>query len=228
MPEDSTPEFSDEWADRACPFGVPLYPILDADAIGGIDPGPLLRALAGLGVRIAQLRAKGASSREFFHWVRAGVRGARETGVAVVVNDRVDIAVLADAGGAHVGQDDLSPIRARRLLGQDRILGLSTHSLDEIRAARHAPCDYLALGPVHPTDSKADAAPVIGIEGLRTACRETTGRPLVAIGGIRGERAAAVLAAGASAFAVLSALDASSPARAVDSARALLRAAGKE
>ncbi len=209
-------------------FNVPLYPILDAEALGGVDPGPALRALAGLGIRVAQLRAKGASPREFLHWVLAGVRGAGDAGIAVVVNDRVDVAVLADAGGAHVGQDDLSPIRARRLLGEGRILGLSTHALDEVRAARRQPCDYLAFGPVYPTNSKADAAPVVGLDGLRAARAAASGRPLVAIGGVRGPRAAAVLEAGADAFAALSALDGSDPGRATESARELLRASGRE
>ncbi len=224
MPAASTPGFSGGWADLR---GAPLYPILDAEVLGAGDPGPILRALAAAGVRVAQLRAKALAPREFLRWARAGVRGGEEAGVAVLVNDRVDVAILSGAAGAHVGQRDLSPERTRLLLGPDRMFGLSTHSTAQVRAAARAPCDYLAIGPVFPTGSKAAPEPVVGLDGVRAARRAAPGRTLVAIGGIRGDRAAAVLGAGADAFAVVSAVDGRSPARAMESARALLGAAGR-
>ncbi len=231
MLADSTPESSSGWGDRAGSGrwpGAPLYPILDAEVHGDPDPGPLFRALADLSIRVAQLRAKNMSAREFLHWVRAGVRGTAGAGVTLLVNDRVDIALLSGAGGAHIGQDDLSAGRARQFLGDRRVLGLSTHSLAELEEARSAPCDYLAIGPVFPTGSKVNPEPVVGLEGVRAATRETGGRSLVAIGGIRGRRAAEVIASGADAFAVVSAIDMTSPARARESARVLLRAAREE
>lgn len=206
------------------PFGVPLYPIVDAGAFGDGDPGPMLSALGAAGVRLAQLRAKEMPSRDFLSWVRAGVAGGREAGVSVIVNDRVEIALLADAAGAHLGQEDLSCRAAREILGERAVLGLSTHDEDQVRAADSEPCDYIAVGPVFGTATKRDAEPVVGLPGV-AAARRATARPLVAIGGIGPGRMRAVLEAGADAAAVISALAGRSPGRVAETARSLLAAA---
>lgn len=143
------------------------------------------------------------------------------TGFRVIVNDRADVALLAGAHGVHLGQDDLSCRAARAFLGAKAVIGLSTHSPNEVRAAQSAPADYLAIGPVFATGTKPDAAPVVGLAGVREARRLCPG-PLVAIGGIRGPRVREVLDAGADAVAVASALRASSPRQAGEAARALL------
>lgn len=206
-------------------FGSPLYPVLDAGRFGGGDPGPILRALAAAGVRIAQLRAKEMGPREFLEWARAAVRAARPAGLAVIVNDRVETALLAEADGVHLGQDDFSCRTARAALGDRAIVGLSTHGEGQVRAADTEPCDYIAVGPVFETGSKPDAEPTVGLAGVGRA-RRATARPLVAIGGIGPERIVRVLEAGADAAAVLSALGGGSPSEVEDAARALLRAAG--
>ncbi len=208
----------------ASPFGAPLYPVVDAGSFGDGDPGPTLTALGAAGLRVAQLRGKELTSRDFLAWVRAGVAGGREAGVSVVVNDRVDIARLTGAAGAHLGQDDLSCRAAREILGEDAILGLSTHGEEQVRAADSEPCDYIAIGPVFGTATKEDAEPVVGLAGVESA-RRATARPLVAIGGIGPARMRSVLRAGADAAAVVSAIVAPSPGAVGEAARSLLRAA---
>ena len=208
----------------AAPFGAPLYPILDAGSPGAGDPGPTLAALAAAGVRVAQLRGKELTSRDFLAWVRAGVAGGREAGLSVIVNDRVEIALLTGAAGAHLGQDDLSCRAAREILGEAAILGLSTHGEEQVRAADSEPCDYIAIGPVFGTATKKDAEPAVGLAGVEAA-RRATARPLVAIGGIGPARMRPVLRAGADAAAVVSAIAAPSAGAVGEAARSLLRAA---
>ncbi len=163
-------------------------------------------------------------SGSFLAWVAAGVQGVAASGVRIVVNDRADIALLTGADGVHLGQDDLSPRAVRRLLGPRAVIGLSTHTREELEAARDEPADYLAVGPVFETATKADSAPVVSLSGLREA-RSLYAGPLVAIGGISRSRVGAVLAAGADAAAVISALAGSSPEEIADKAHALLRVA---
>ncbi len=198
--------------------------MVDAGVFGDGDPGPLLAGLAAVGVRIAQLRAKGMASGAFLVWVRAGLLGAAGTGLRVLVNDRADVALLAGAAGVHLGQTDLSCRRARALLGEDAIIGLSTHGADQVREAGARGADYLAIGPVFPTATKPDAEPVVGLSGVRSARRAWAG-PLVAIGGITAPRLEAVLEAGADAVATASALAA--PSGIARAATALLVAAGE-
>lgn len=205
-------------------FGSPLYPVLDAGRFGGGDPGPVLRALAAAGARIAQLRGKEMAPREFLDWARAGVRSGRAAGLSVIVNDRVEAALLAEADGVHLGQDDFSCRTARAALGDRAVVGLSTHREEQVRAADAEPCDYIAIGPVFKTGTKPDAEPAVGLAGVGRA-RRATSRPLVAIGGIGPDRIGGVLDAGADAAAALSALDGNSPAEVEEAAGALLRAA---
>lgn len=213
------------WCSRAFLAASPVYPILDASVFGDRDPGPAIQALGTLGIRLVQLRAKGFSSGAFASWVSAGMRGASRSGVRIVVNDRADVALLTRADGVHLGQEDLPVRRARRLLGPGAVIGLSTHTREELRLARGEPADYLAVGPVFETATKADSAPVVALSGVREA-RRLHGGPLVAIGGISRPRIGSVLAAGADAVAVISAVSGASPGEIADRARVLLAETG--
>jgi thiamine-phosphate pyrophosphorylase len=186
-------------------FITKLYPITDA-RISGLSHAEQVAQLGAGGATLIQLREKHLSPREFYAAAADAVRVARSRGVRVIINDRVDIALALGADGVHLGQDDLSPAVARRLLGQDAIIGFSTHNVQQARAAVDMPVDYIAIGPIFSTATKADPDPVVGLDGLRRV-REAVGRlPLVAVGGITAENAAEVIAAGAAAVAVISAL----------------------
>ena len=180
-----------------------LYPILDTGVLSGRNLSPIAVAgalLAG-GARILQFRHKGHFSRSVFEQAETVAELCRSAGAAYVVDDRADMALLLDAG-LHVGQDDLSPRDARRVIGPNRWLGFSTHNEAQLRAAAAEPADYVALGPVFSTASKEKPDPVIGVEELRRL-RGLEKRPLVAIGGITRENALAVLDAGADSVAVI-------------------------
>ena len=123
--------------------------------------------------------------------------------VKLIMNDRADLCLAAGFDGLHVGQDDLSPESARRIIGPTRWLGVSTHNPEQLAAADQTSADYLAIGPVFATASKANPDPVVGLEGVRRA-RELTRKPLVAIGGITRANARSVIDAGADAVAVIS------------------------
>jgi thiamine-phosphate pyrophosphorylase len=179
-----------------------FYPILDTDsaakcAVGILDAAT--RILEG-GAGILQFRHKGFWSREMFETLEHVAEMCHACGVPFIVNDRADLARLTEAG-LHLGQDDLPPSAARGILG-DATLGFSTHNEAQLRAAEVEPADYLALGPIFGTVSKANPDPVVGLEGLRKL-RPLTQRPLVAIGGITRENARAVLDAGADSVAVI-------------------------
>jgi thiamine-phosphate pyrophosphorylase len=182
-----------------------LYAILDAERLAGRAAGDAAEALARGGAALVQLRAKDVTDRELFALAGAAAEGAHRGGALFVVNDRPDVALMVGADGVHLGQDDLPPADARRVLGDDAIVGRSTHSLDQVRTALGEPVDYVAIGPVFPTATKANPDPVVGPELLREA-RALTGRPLVAIGGIDAARAVVAIAAGADGVAVISAL----------------------
>jgi len=122
-----------------------------------------------------------------------------------VVNDRPDVAVILGADGVHLGQDDLEPRAVRSLLSPGTLLGVSTHDLEQLRRARDEPVDYVAIGPVFATRSKAEPDPVVGLATVRAA-RALTSRPLIAIGGITEDNARSVAEAGADGLAVISAL----------------------
>jgi thiamine-phosphate pyrophosphorylase len=178
-----------------------LYAIIDPSLLT-ISELDLAEALAGSGVELIQYRNKTASSRQFFEISKqlSSVLGPR--GVRLIVNDRVDIALLAGAGGVHVGQHDLSVEDSRAICGPDRWVGVSTHTLEQLAAADRTSADYIALGPIFPTATKKDPDPVVGTELLRKA-RRMTKKPLVAIGGITLEHAAEVYHAGADSLAVI-------------------------
>ena len=178
-----------------------LYAIIDPTLLT-ISELALAEALAGSGVELIQYRNKTASSRQFFEISRQLSSALGPRGVRLIVNDRPDIALLAGAGGVHVGQDDLSVEDARAICGPDRWVGVSTHTLEQLAAADRTSADYIALGPIFPTATKKNPDPVVGTELLRKA-RQMTKKPLVAIGGITLERAAEVYRAGADSLAVI-------------------------
>jgi thiamine-phosphate pyrophosphorylase len=189
-----------------------LYVILDA----GLIRGPVqvvAEQLMGAGVRLLQYRGKNVSAREMLEASAKLAAMARENGAAFFVNDRPDLAYLAGADGVHVGQDDLSAEEARAIVGQDRWVGVSTHNLEQFEHAAASSADYIAIGPIFGTTSKVNPDPVVGMELLREL-RPLTKKPIVAIGGIRLERAAEVIEAGADSIAVISdILGASDPAQ---------------
>ena len=150
-----------------------------------------------------QYRDKKGSPRQLFDASRQLAERARECHTIFIVNDRADVALLAGADGAHLGQDDLPIELARRLLRPGMIVGSSTHSITQVEEADRSSADYVALGPIFPTQSKERPDPTVGLEGVRVA-RKVTGKPLVAIGGITVENACSVIEAGADAVAVIS------------------------
>jgi thiamine-phosphate pyrophosphorylase len=179
-----------------------LYVILDASA-GVAGEMEKARILVGGGVRLVQYRGKNQSSRDQFHAASELARYFAAQGVTFIVNDRPDIAVLAGATGVHVGQDDLSAEDARRLVGPEKWVGISTHNPEQVRRAAETTADYLAVGPMFATRTKANPDPVAGVELIREA-RALTAKPIVAIGGITLENAAEIIAAGADSIAVVS------------------------
>jgi thiamine-phosphate pyrophosphorylase len=181
----------------------PLYPILDADsaAARGHDLAACARGFAALGLARQQLRAKTLGGREFL----ALADRLRPVVPELIVNDRLDVALMAGAAGVHLGQDDV-PLEAARLLApQGFLVGLSTHHFDQVDAALAAQPDYLAYGPVFTTTTKLKPDPVVGVQALATVKPRWAG-PLVAIGGISINNCGEVWRAGADAVAVISAL----------------------
>jgi thiamine-phosphate pyrophosphorylase len=183
-----------------------LYAITDA-RLSGLSHAVQVARLADGGARFIQLREKQASPREFFSAAQEALKVARERGVTLIINDCADIALALEADGVHLGQDDLSPEAARRLLGEHSIIGYSTHSLEQLDDAARLPVTYVAFGPVFPTRSKENTDAVVGLSLLsRARAALPPAIPLVAIGGITCANARAALAAGADSVAVISAL----------------------
>jgi thiamine-phosphate pyrophosphorylase len=178
-----------------------LYVILDAGRMTHSSEDTA-RQLIRAGVRALQYRNKRGSAREMLREARLIAEMAREAGVEFFMNDRPDIAALADARGVHVGQDDLGVEQARAVVGPLRWVGVSTHSEEQFRAATVTTADYIAVGPVFATKSKENPDPVVGAGFLRKM-RPLTKKPIVAIGGITLQRAREVIAAGADSVAVI-------------------------
>jgi thiamine-phosphate pyrophosphorylase len=185
----------------------PVYPITDTQ-ISGLSHAEQVSLLADGGARFVQLREKKLSAFDFY----VDVKAAAQRGVTLIINDRVDVALAVNAAGVHLGQDDLPPEAARRLLGDEAIIGYSTHNIAQAQAAATLPIDYVAIGPIFQTTTKANPDPEVGLEGLR-AVRDAIGNiPLVAIGGITVANAASVIEAGADSVALISALLSGGPA----------------
>jgi len=178
-----------------------LYVILDA-ALTGARMAEDARMLAEEGVRLIQYRSKTATAREQLAECRQLAEIFQSTHTTFIVNDRPDVAVLCAAAGVHVGQDDLSVEDARSVVGDKLWVGVSTHNMEQVRRAAQSSADYVAVGPVYATGTKANPDPVVGTELIRQARRETE-KPLVAIGGITLGRAGDVMEAGADAVVVI-------------------------
>ena len=185
----------------------PLYAIIDAALLKKTSELSFVEMMAESGVELLQYRNKRASSRELFEAsqsISATLSRLAKPGSykpRFIVNDRADIARLANAQGVHVGQQDLNVEEARAIVGPDSLVGVSTHSLEQLDAADKTSADYIAFGPIFPTSSKENPDPVVGLHLLREA-RQHTQKPIVAIGGITLERAAEVFRAGADSLAV--------------------------
>ena len=188
----------------------PLCAIIDAEACAraGWRSLDLARAFLAGGARFLQLRAKQLAGDAFLETASAIVELARPLGAIVIVNDRADIARLAGAAGVHVGQEDLAPRDVRKVVGGDAVVGLSTHTVEQLEKALDEPVSYVAIGPVFGTTSKVTGYEAIGLERVADASRRAAARglPLVAIGGITLERAASVIEAGATSVAVIGGL----------------------
>ncbi|MFQ5881732.1 MAG: thiamine phosphate synthase [Candidatus Methylomirabilales bacterium] len=162
------------------------------------------RALQG-GTPMVQLRDKGGDLRYLYQEALAIRQFCHRHGALFIVNDRLDLALAVEAGGVHLGQEDLPPRLARSLLRHGMLLGISTHSVEEAREAEAAGADYIGFGPVYPSKTKKKTRPVVGIEGIR-AVKAAVKIPLLAIGGITLERVPEVIGAGADGIAVISAI----------------------
>ncbi len=180
----------------------PLYPITDSK-LSGLSHIDQVALLIEGGATLIQIRDKGSTPDALYREAVASVAIARPRGVRIIINDRADVALAADADGVHIGQDDLPAEEARALLGPSRIVGVSTHSLDQAVRASELPVDYVAIGPAFRTTTKANPDPTVGLE-LIGEVRRLIGKPLVAIGGITLERVRDVVQAGANSVAVIS------------------------
>lgn len=185
-------------------FNLPkIYPITDP-RIAKISHAEQVQKLIAGGARIIQLRDKYAAPKDFYEAAEAALEIARKRGVKIIINDRADIALALKADGVHLGQDDLPPERARKILGERAIIGFSTHNLEQAVAAVKLPIDYLAIGPVYATHTKENSEKTIGIEGVKMVRDAVGDFPLVAIGGIKLENFRDVFHAGANSVAIIS------------------------
>lgn len=201
----------------------PLCLVTDRGLAGSRSLGEIVGAAVRGGVTMVQLREKSASTRAFLDEARALRDLLKGTGVPLIINDRVDIALAVDADGVHVGQSDMPVDSVRRLIGPTKLIGLSITDAAQIGQADAEAADYLGVGPVHPQATKADASTPLGIAGFG-ALRRMTRKPVLAIGGIKPADVAILLAEGTDGFAVVSAImaadDPESAARAFGAARA--------
>jgi thiamine-phosphate pyrophosphorylase len=179
-----------------------LYAVVDPSLVSSISLCSFAEELSAGGVTLLQYRNKTENAREMLEQARELKRTVGSS-VKLIMNDRPDLCVAAGFDGVHVGQDDLSPDSARRVIGEKLWLGVSTHNPEQVSVADRTSADYIAIGPVFQTASKANPDPVIGLEGVRKA-RALTRKPLVAIGGITRENCRSVLEAGADSVAVIS------------------------
>lgn len=182
-----------------------VYPLTDVQ-MSGLSHAEQVEQLSSGGATLVQLREKQMRAREFYEQAKAAVAVARRTGVTLIVNDRVDVALAANAHGVHLGQDDMPPDAARKLLGDEAIIGYSTHNIEQATKALTLPIDYVAIGPIFATSTKSDTSPVLGLDGLRAVRNAIGAVPLVAIGGISLANAREVIEAGADSVALISAL----------------------
>ncbi len=202
-------------------FRLPrVYPLTDA-GLSGLTHAEQVKLLSLGGASLVQLREKQLAPLRFYEEAKAAMAVAEGSGGRLIINDRVDIALAVGAHGVHLGQDDMPPEAARRLLGTSAIIGYSTHNTSQAQEALTLPIDYIAIGPLFGTNTKSDTAPTLGLEGLRAVRKVVGDFPLVAIGGISLGNAGSVIEAGADSVAVISAL-LSEPSRIVEATRNLI------
>jgi thiamine-phosphate pyrophosphorylase len=184
-----------------------LYPIIDAGILKlrGLAAEYIADQLRVAGVELLQYRDKEGTPQEVLRGAAAIRNLFTGSKCRLIMNDRADLAVLAGWDGVHVGQSDLSPEDARRVVGAGRWVGVSTHTDEQVRVADASSANYVAIGPIFATGTKLDAEPVVGLEGVRLA-RALTMKPIVAIGGVTRHNARSVIDAGADSVAVISAL----------------------
>jgi thiamine-phosphate pyrophosphorylase len=180
----------------------PLYAVLDPEQTKGRTAETVLRALLEGGVKLLQLRVKAILARDFFQIARITRDLTRSHGCTLIVNDRVDIALACEADGVHLGQEDL-PLRAARKLMGDRIIGISTHDVEQARETEASGADYIGFGPMFGTTTKETGYSARGLEMLRRV-REAVSIPIVAIGGITEANVKEVWQAGADSAAIIS------------------------
>ncbi len=216
---------------RILTFPKRLYAITDRH-LARLPHDEIVAQLLVGGARTIQIRDKESSSRELLEVARACLKLTSAVGARLIINDSIDVALAAGADGVHLGQHDLSVEDARAIIGPDKLIGLSTHTLEEFRAGLATSADYLAVGPIFPTSTKENPSAVVGLDLLREV-HTFSDRPVVAIGGINLHRARRVIDAGADAVAVISALypipDLAAPedsAKIVSRVRSLLDAIG--
>lgn len=183
-----------------------LYGIIDADALQayGVSIRTMAEALREAGVRTVQLRDKRGTPQDVLRAAKVIAAAFEDVDATLILNDRADLALLA-GWGVHVGHLDLAPADARRILGAEKVIGVSTHNDAQVIAADASGADYVAVGPVFATSTKSDTEPVVGLEGVRRA-RALTKKPVVAIGGITRANARSVIDAGADSVAVIGGL----------------------
>ncbi len=179
-----------------------LYPLTDR-IVSGLPHDQQVLRLSEKGATLVQLREKILSAREFYLEAASALAVARQHGLKIIVNDRVDIAVALGADGVHLGQDDMPVEAARRLLGAAAIIGISTHTLKQAELAAELPVDYIAIGPIFPTTTKQSTHTPIGLDGLRLVRQAIGAIPLIAIGGITAGSRMALLNSGADGLAVI-------------------------
>ncbi|HEV8328775.1 MAG TPA: thiamine phosphate synthase [Nitrospiraceae bacterium] len=182
-----------------------LYIILDPSVCPARSLTEMLTSAAEAGASIFQYRNKTASMKEAYVEALALRQAAAKAGVLFMVNDRCDLALAVDADGVHLGQGDLPLDLARKVMGQDKLIGISTHNPDQVREATAGKPDYLGFGPIFKPGSKQGHDPVVGLEGLR-AIRSLTSLPVFAIGGIQIDQVGEVTRVGANGVAVISAI----------------------
>jgi thiamine-phosphate pyrophosphorylase len=180
-----------------------IYPITDR-RLSGLSHAEQVKRLIGGGAKMIQLREKRLSPKQFYREAVEAIEIARIAGAKIIINDRVDIALVTKADGVHLGQDDLPPEQARNVLGPEAIIGFSTHNVGQAVQAANKPVDYIAAGPVFATLTKDKPDPTIGLAELRVISEAVRDIPLVAIGGITAENAQSALDAGADSVAVVS------------------------
>ncbi len=179
-----------------------VYPITNPRLTKLSHAEQVKRLIEG-GARLIQLREKHASPKDFYEASEEAMKITRASNARIIINDRVDIALAVGAAGIHLGQDDLPPSFARKILGENAIIGFSTHNLEQVFEAVKLPIDYLAIGPVFATATKKNAEKPVGVEMIKKTRQAIGNFPLVAIGGITFENFKAVLSAGANSVAII-------------------------